>query len=250
MKTSHGLWAALTPLELASSPKIAEVLRPFLRPITDCYECGVEVPTLPCRAQTTKATRVAALFMKRLLNDLRATWNILLLGYTSQAGAVAAAAFENALVVSCTAGSIDRAEQCLKSQTGLPWSIAALCRMDASQTTEDKDYWRVLYAQYQWLCKVKHPTLPSVLHDAFSVSLDGKAFILSVTILRVKEAIDRFAVARDLDTTAPRAVLWQERMDSIITNLDAAVDPITAKPLPFSYDGRISSKEEQQDEGP
>ena len=62
MRNSRGLWNALSPLELVSSPKIAEMLKPFVRPITDCYECGVEVPTLPCKHETTKDIGVAALF--------------------------------------------------------------------------------------------------------------------------------------------------------------------------------------------
>ena len=257
MRNSHGLWNALSPLELASSSKIAEMLKPFVRPITECYECGVEVPTLPCKHEKTKDVGVAALFLKRSLNDLRATWNLLLLGYTSQAGSVAAAAFENALTISCIAGSINRAEQFLKSESGLPWSVADLCRMQASQTKESENYWEVLYSQYKWLCKVKHPTIPSALHDAFSVSLTGseyivmgapdtrtedlpsKAFILSVTILRVTEAIRSFALARRLDFEKRNVVSWQNRLDSIAAYLDTAIDPLMEMPLPFTYDGRM-----------
>jgi len=262
MRNSEGFWSALSGLELASSPKIAEMLKPFLQPITDCYECGVEVPTLPCRRETTKDIGVAALFLKRSLNDLRATWNLALLGYTSQAGAVAAAAFENALAISCVAGSISRAEQFLKSKSGLPWSVASLCGMHARRTTEDENYWKVLYSQYEWLCKVKHPTIPSALHDAFSVSLTGaeymimaapdtrmqdlpsKAFVLSVTILRVTEAIERFALARQLDFERSSVISWQERLDSIAANLDNALAPLMKMPLPFTYKGHIFGKHE------
>lgn len=238
------------------------MLKPFLQPITDCYECGVEVPTLPCRRETTKDISVAALFLKRLLNDLRATWNLALLGYTSQAGSVAATAFENALAISCIAGSISRAEQFWKSKTGLPWSVAKLCRMHARRTTEDENYWRGLYALYEWLCKVKHPTIPSALHDAFSVSLTGaeyivmaapdtrmedlpsKAFILSVTVVRVTEAIKGFALARQLDFEKSNVSSWQERLDSIETNLDKALTPLLKMPLPFNYKGQILGKHE------
>jgi hypothetical protein len=240
------------------------MLEPFVRPITDCYECGVEVPTLPCKNETTKDIGVAALFLKRSLNDLRATWNLLILGYTSQAGSVAAAAFENALAISCIAGSISRAEQFLQSKSGLPWFVADLCRMQASKTREGAHYWEALYSQYEWLCKVKHPTIPSALHDALSVSLTGseyivmgapdtriedlpsKAFILSVTILRVIEAIRSFALARRLDFEKPNAVSWQNRLDSIVTNLDTAVDPVMKMPLPFTYKGRIFQKDSER----
>jgi len=101
IKDSRGLWDALATLELSSAPKIAKALKPFSRPVTDCYECGVEVPTLSGKHKNTADLRVAGLFLKRVLNDLRATWDLLLLGYTSQAGSVAAAAFENTLIISC-----------------------------------------------------------------------------------------------------------------------------------------------------
>lgn len=269
IKDSHGFWDALSPLELAESPKIAEMLAPFLQPIRDCYECGMEVPTLGCKREKTTDIAIAALFLKRLLNDLRATWNLLLLSYTSQAGSVAAAAFENALIVSCLAGNVHRAEKMWSHKSGgSPWSVASLCKMYAHQSREkDKESAKILsdqeydtqaeamYAQYQWLCKVKHPTLPSALHDAFSVSLTGdeymimaapdartedlpsKAFILSVTILRVTEAVDAFARARELDFDKPNVISWQKRFDSIVTNLDKAVDPIMKMPLPFGYRG-------------
>jgi len=138
--------------------------------------------------------------------------------------------------------------------------------MQASQTKEGENYWEVSYSQYKWLCKVKHPTIPSALHDAFSVSLTGseyivmgapdtrtedlpsKAFILSVTILRVTEAIRSFALARRLDFEKPNVASWQNRLDSIATNLDAAVDPLMKMPLPFTYDGRIFQKDSERAE--
>jgi hypothetical protein len=276
IKNSHGLWNALSPLELAESPKIAKMLKPFLQPITDCYECGVEVPTLSCKREKAKDIAIAALFLKRLLNDLRATWNLLLLGYTSQAGSIGAAAFENALIISCLAGNVHRAEKmCNHKSGGSPWSVADLCKMYAHQSKErdkrsgkilsDQEYdtqGEALYAQYQWLCKVKHPTLPSALHDALSVSLQAdeyiimaapdartedlpnKAFILSVTILRVLEAIDSFALVRELDYKDSNVISWKERFDSIVTNLDKAVDPIITKMhLPFDHKGHIFKKD-------
>ncbi|HUU63876.1 MAG TPA: hypothetical protein VMX96_08190 [Dehalococcoidia bacterium] len=275
IKDSHGFWDALSPLEVAESPKIAKMLKPFSRPITDCYECGMEVPTLSCKCQKTKDIAIAALFLKRLLNDLRATWNLLLLGYTSQAGSVAAAAFENALITNCLAGNVQRAEKMWNHASGgSPWSVANLCKMYAYQSKQedeksgkvlsDQEYdaqAEMIYAQYQWLCKVKHPTLPCALHDALSVSLTGdeymimaapdtriedlpnKAFILTVTILRVVEAIESFALARELDYDKPNVISWQKRFDSIVTNLDKAVDPIMKMPLPFDYTGRMFEKD-------
>jgi hypothetical protein len=278
IKDSHGFWDALSPLELAESPKIAKMLTPFSQPITDCYECGVEVPTLSCKREGTRDIAIAALFLKRLLNDLRATWDLLLLGYTSQAGSVAAAAFENALIIICIAGNVHRAEKMWNHKTGgSPWSTANLCKMYAYQSKEedkksgkilsDQEYdtqAEMLYAQYQWLCKVKHPTLASALHDALSISLTGdeymimaapdariedlpnKAFILTVTILHVVEAIDSFALAREPDYDKPNVISWQKRFDSILTNLNKSIDPIIKKThLPFDYMGRMFNKDDK-----
>lgn len=274
IKDSHGPWNALSALEIASTPQIAKMLKPFSQPVADCYECGVEVPTLSCKREKGMDIRVTGLFLKRLLNDLRATWDLLLLGYTSQAGSVAAAAFENAFITSCVAGNIRRAEKFLNCKSGgSPWSVVDLCKMytrqlrgkskksgSTSVDLEDETYWKVLYSLYRWLCKLKHPTIPSALHDAFSVSLTGaeyiimaapdtrmedlpsKAFILTVTTLKVKEAIESFALARELDFEKPNVISWQKRFDSIVTNLDKAVDPIMKKPLPFDYEGNILRK--------
>ena len=275
IRDSRGLWDALSALELSSSPKIAEMLKPFWRPVTDCYECGVEVPTLSCKREKGADISMAGLFLKRLLNDLRATWDLLLLGYTSQAGSVAAAAFENSLIISCVAGNIPRAEKVFSYKSGgSPWPVADLCKLytrdltekrkeagETSSDLEDETYWKVLYSQYEWLCKLKHPTLPSALHDARSVSLTGdeyiimaapdtriedlpsKAFILTGTALRVKEAIDSFALARELDYKHPNVISWKRRFDSIVPNLDKAVDPIMKMPLPFNYKGHIFKKD-------
>jgi len=275
IKDSRGLWDALSALELSSSPKIAKMLKPFSRPVTDCYECGVEVPTLNCKREKGPDICVAGLFLKRLLNDLRATWNLLLLGYTSQAGSVAAAAFENAFIIICVAGNNHKARRLLSSKSGgSPWSVAELCKMYTSQLEREGEelekrladlkgvaYWEILYAQYQWLCNLKHPTIPSVLHDALSVSwtrdeytivaapdvrvedIPNKAFIITTSVLHTWEAIESFALARGLDEEDSNVISWKKRFDSIVTNLDKAVDPIMKMPLPFDYKGRMLHRE-------
>lgn len=274
IKDSRGFWNILSALESSMTPKITKTLGSFSQPLKDCYECGVEVATLSCKRDRTKDIAVTGLFLKRILNDLRATWNLLLLGYTSQAGSVAAAAFENALIISCIAGDISRAKTFLNCKSGgSPWSVADLCKMytrklkeeskesgKISAKIEDDTYWEVLYSQYMWLCKLKHPTMPSVVHDAFSVSLTGKeymimaapddrvedlpskAFILSVTVLRVIEAIESFAQARELDSKDSKVISWKERFDSITENLEKAVKPIMKMPLPFDHKGRMFIK--------
>ena len=164
IKDPRGFWLALSTVELTDSPKIAKMLKPFHKPVTDCYECGVEVPTLSCKREKRLDIGVTGLFLKRILNDLRATWNLLLLGYTSQAGSVAAAAFENALIIDCVAGNISRAKKMLANKSGgSPWPVADLCKMYACYTIEEEiktgkpiseqekeTYWKVLYSQYEY----------------------------------------------------------------------------------------------------
>jgi len=74
--------------------------------------------------------------------------------------------------------------------------------------------------------------------------LPSKAFILSVTILGVTEAIRSFALARELDFGKSNVISWQERLDSIATKLDKAVEPVMKMPLPFAYDGHIFKRDE------
>lgn len=275
IKDARGFWNLLSALELSISPKIAEMLKPFLQPVTDCYECGVEVPTLGNR-KYTKDVYVAGLFLKRLLNDIRVVWNLLLLGYTSQAGTVAAAAFENALIICAVVGNAERAEKLLKSG-GSPWSVADLCKIyaqksakksnNSAKNTDEIDYdthWRGKYAIYMWLCKLKHPHMASALHDAFSVSLGesqygimaapddriedlpNKAFVLAVTLLHTIDAIESFANARKLDSKDPKVISWQKRFESIGSNYSKAIDPIiSSTKLPFDYRGHMIKREKK-----
>lgn len=248
-KDAVGLWKSSFAMEASASLKLAEMLNPFQKPVEICYECGVEVPTLKCkRNNKEKDLRVSSLFLKRTLNDLRAIWHSLLLGYTSQAGTIAAAAFENALIASCVAGNIDRADKLLTCESvDSPWSVVELCKMKAKQmqkeaeiveeTFAEKDFdlaWMGIYGAYKWLCRIKHPTLPSALHDAFSASVESKEFvvmaapdireedlpnkftILAITVSRIHDAIRNFAFAIEADHDDPRVIFWRERLNTII----------------------------------
>lgn len=274
IKSAIGFWDLLSTLERAEAPKLAKALKPFAQLTANCYECGIEVPTLPHKHRKTADISVAGLFLKRSLNDLRAIWNLLVSGYTSQAGAVAASAFENTLVVTCVAGNLDRANEFLKSKSGeLPWSVVDMCKMHIQQLDENRkkpkvyserefeNSWSALYAHYVWLCMVKHPTMQSAVHDAFSVKIDkhqygimaapdtrakdlpNKAMVLVVTINRIVNAIHRFAQAYEVDTKDSRVVSWQQRLDSIFPDIDKAMEPLWDTSPPISIG---SSKFAQQ----
>lgn len=263
-KDAVGLWRSSFAMEASASLKLAEMLNPFQKPVEICYECGVEVPTLKCKRSKEKDLRVSSLFLKRTLNDLRAIWHLLLLGYTSQAGSIAAAAFENALIASCVAGNVDRADRLLNSESGdSPWSVVELCKMKAKQMKEEaeiieetfteKDFdlaWMGIYGAYKWLCRIKHPTLPSTLHDAFSASAKSEEFvvmaapdireedlpnkftILAITISRIHDAIRSFAFSIKADHDDPRVILWTERLNTIIPSSMEAYESVRFS-LPF-----------------
>ena len=100
-----GLWQACANMEEVSQPQLLMSLEPFSKPVIDCYEVGVQAPTLKGKRHHDLDITYSALFLKRALTDLRVVWKLLSVGYTSQAAVVAAALFEHALVVNSLAGS-------------------------------------------------------------------------------------------------------------------------------------------------
>lgn len=171
-------------MEALAVKQASSDLSPLERAFKLTYECGVEAPTLASTRHNDLDIRVASLFLKRTLNDLRCTWVLLAMGYTSQSAAVAASLWENALAVACIAGHPDRAQKAAKAKGGdLPWPPMQLAKTCAADQTGDRgsEYelrWREHYGPYKWLCKIKHPTLKSVLHDAFSAQKDAETYVV------------------------------------------------------------------------
>jgi len=58
-------------MEMAAIAKLKADLEPFHPPFRDCYEAGVQASTLPAERHRAADMRLAALFLKRALNDLR-----------------------------------------------------------------------------------------------------------------------------------------------------------------------------------
>jgi hypothetical protein len=220
------LWDLLDEAE-ANAPRILyDLLYDYGGALRSCCALGVELPYLPeSQAIKTKLSlRVAALFLKRVLNDLRGVWLLVARGYTSQAACVAASLWENSLVVTCVAGNEERANQCVSDDDGqIPWKPQVLAKIHAETrmkgATEEERVTEELitYSFYRWLCRVKHPTLPSVTHDSFSAGagseggyllmafpdvrpedLPVKTFLLMISGLNVVHAIESFCeVVRD-----------------------------------------------------
>jgi len=117
-KQAEGLWLACDQLEQTAEATLKQHLSQFEPAIRDCYEAGVQVPTLASRRCGAPDIVLAALFLKKALNDLRAVWMLVCHGYTSQAAAIAATLYENALAASCLAGNADHAAHFLKRKNG------------------------------------------------------------------------------------------------------------------------------------
>jgi len=266
-KRVDSLWDGITSVESSTETKLSLTLEPYSDTVKKCHDCAAEVCTLKCNQKRTSDLRVSALFLKRSLNDLRGVWKLLLLGYTSQAGSVAAAAFENSTLAACTAADIRMANKLLSSKTGdIPWTVLDLCKTDARQGEEyeasrlgrkfsNRNYevaWRVYYGEYMWFCKLKHPNMTVALHDvspapvpqsksvvtafpdARDENLAVKCTILSCTAERVHHASEILSRSMELDKEDARVVSWLERMNSIMPGLSEAHDRLAIHPLPFT----------------
>src|ERR1700688_3396925 len=167
-------WDILDQLEdrACEALRAHELLYNFAAILRACYALAIEIPRLPESKAflEKKSLRIAALFLKRALNDLRATWLLIERGYTSQAASVAASLWEHALTARSVAGNEPRAEQCCADRDGdLPWTPTALASMYAESVAKEGEQRTtqelLVYSFYHWLCRVKHPTMQSVTHD-------------------------------------------------------------------------------------
>lgn len=250
-------------------------LHAFCAPFRDCYEAGVQAPTLTNDREIAVDMRLAALFLKRSLNDLRAVWVVTCMGYTSEAAAIAAALFEHALAVEALAGSEARARELRESSSGdLPWPPLELAKIHVQLLREeaticgnsipDHDYerlWREVYSAYKYLCKIKHPTLRSTSHDAGSTNLRDsefvvmavpdlrpedlslKATVLMISVSRVYQAVRRFSLNLEWDGELPYCQDYLRRMRGVWRGAIDAYKSLATGPLPFDIsDAAISTE--------
>lgn len=224
--TPEGLWDASLSMEEGARIALHPQLTAFEPAIRSCYEAGVQVAALPVRVAAREHIDVAALFLKKTLTDLRAAWLVLRTGYTSPAAALVASLWENAL----SAAHISKHPEsitALSPGADLPWGAQRLAKLSArdlvgelSSTTEKFELaWREAYASYKWLCKMKHPTLRSAGHDAFSAAtgegdyvvmaapdirshdIANKAMLLAIASSRTFEALSAFVYATRCETS-------------------------------------------------
>jgi hypothetical protein len=243
-------WGVLDEKECSAQKEIKLTLVPFEETIKTVYECGTNVIFLKNKNTNKEDIRLAALFLKRCLADLRVIWNLINMGYASQAGAIMAGTFENALLVSIVEGDAKETKKLMKIMSkGNSWPIKELCqklsRKNVSSNKEltkkkaEKKYelgWRASYGTYMWLCMLKHPTLPSLIHDAFSSSPDNEAYflitmpdtrkedlslktsVLYQVVTQVYTAICSFSEALDIDQNDPDFLYWDNKLKKAIND--------------------------------
>jgi len=264
-----GLWDALDSMEASAHLQLSSDLSPFEKPIRMCYEAGVMAPMLPSNRSQDSTFGTAGLFLKRTLNDLRAVWVLLLKGYTSQAGSVAASLYENALATVVISRSKTASSELQRSSDGeLPWGAQELSKKAASIWVEEQkqneaannglEYektWRYLYATYKWLCQIKHPTLKSTFHDSEATSLEPTSYVVmaapdlrkenlpvkcaiaAVAFSRTHDAISAFAQTLNPDRKKESYKDFERRMTvSSKEALDAAKTLVKGN-LPFTIRG-------------
>ena len=231
---SNGLWFACTQAELNANITLSTTLQSFSEPLALCYEIGVEVLTLPNKRNNHDDILISALLLKRVLNDLRSVYIMLISGYTSQAASIAASLFEHALSINAIAGNPEKCRILKNTPAGdLPWSPMELSKLFAKQAREEsliinkpisideeKMICLEVYSAYKFLCKIKHPTMRAISHDSKSTKLDNdkyvvmslpdltagdnsmKATILAISISRTYQAVRRLLFGLECDTNS------------------------------------------------
>lgn len=114
----------------------------------------------------------------------------------------------------------------------------------------------ITYFTYRWLCKIKHPTTPSLIHEASGSRLDAgtfvvmalpnvhendltlKGLILTNATLEAKASIRTFSEAHEPDRDSPAYRSFASRMDGITPRLSGAFHSVCSEPPPFLLDQR------------
>jgi hypothetical protein len=78
---ADGWWQTLPELEHAATNRIRESLSLFEPAFRICADLGLQVTVLPTDKPRTPSAKLSALFLKRILNDLRGAWMLVNCGY-------------------------------------------------------------------------------------------------------------------------------------------------------------------------
>ena len=251
---------ALTDFEHEAKKCLRPNFRSYDKIFGICAELGIQVTKFTSIHSNSLRLKLSALFLKRILNDLRGIWLLLTSGYTSQAASIAASLYENALAVQCVANNDTRASKLEKSNSGeLPWNIPEMCKMitaDESKKFEsslpDDERWKPLYGQYKWLCEIKHPTLRQVAYDAGATSTGKSSYVVAtfpdirnenlgaklqiclITLLSTHDAIRSFAEGADASPDSEEMKLFETRLNEVEQFIEEQLKDENYVPPPFA----------------
>lgn len=245
--TVESIWGLLPDLEQVSREGMDQSLKCWEELFSCCIEAGALAPMVPSKRVGDHRLVTAAPFLKCTLDDLRGVWLLLENGYTSQAAAVAAALFENALTAAVIAGSKELALQAQRAKHAqIPWGAKELCQLDkkremllAEQRGEKEtqkmyeDGWTISYFHYKWLCQVKHPTWQAATHAIQSTVVSGreyairpgpnnlpqdvqvKARIASISLIKSLQAVKSFFLTMDGDENSEEYKAFEDKVNRV-----------------------------------
>jgi hypothetical protein len=230
----YGWWQSMSDHEYFAGKRLASLLREFDIAFGACVEAGMEVPMLAKQEKGSLRLPICALYLKRMLNDVRGVWVMMRLGYTSQAGSIAASLFENALLIQCLSENEERAVKFSKSPSGKwPWSKQSMCRFleedeaKRENRKSDQKTAEAHYAHYTWLCQIKHATVGSASHDSGSTQFKEKGYVVMP-----------FPDIREEDWPVKRKILLTSLLNAIFAiqafARGGAVKEVTASEMSFA----------------
>lgn len=265
IKAVESIWAQLPDLEVICAANVSSKLAGWEDLTIACLEAGMLAPMVPSKAKMATRLVTAAPFLKCSLDDLRGVWVLIERGYTSQAAAVGAALFENALVAKVIADSDELAQQARKSKDGeIPWGAKELCQLstkldmerDGSSKAKNvqkqyEDNWTIAYFHYKWLCQVKHPTWQAAIHAIHSTvvkereyavrpgpnsledDLQVKARVLAVSLTRALGAIRSFFLSSGGDEQSDEYDAFEEKFGKAYLGVMELIKKQYGKPSPI-----------------
>lgn len=245
--TVESIWPVLPDLEKASQEGMDPSLKAWEELVACCIEAGALAPMIPSQKIGDLRLVTAAPFLKCTLDDLRGMWLLIESGYTSQAAAVAAALFENALTAAVIAGSTELAQQARKTKHAqIPWGAKELCQLDtkreikfAQQRGEKstqkmyEDEWTISYFHYKWLCQVKHPTWQAATHAIKATAVSEREYavrpgpnnlpqdvqvkvrIVAVSLTKSLQAVRSFFMTLDGDEKSEEYEAFEDKFNKV-----------------------------------
>ena len=261
VQSLHGHWQTLADKEFYAEGTLERDLNEFAPAFSACVDAGVEVTFLGRTNRGTQRLKISAMFLKRMLNDLRSVWLMLCRGYTSQGASIAASLFENALAIQFICENENRAIQFKQDKSGeltKLWPVAEMCRhavmAEDGTSTPDKNAWKNLYVQYVWLCQIKHPTLRQVFHDTGATALpsgeyaviplpdvreadlDVKRLICIKSLRNALSAINAFARASGVKVETDLEKAFAEKTKAVHDILVSRLKSQTGLKIPFTVE--------------